>query len=273
MGFDPISALVMGGVSLVGSVIKSDQEQMAAKRARNAELASLDKGGKQLYNAYHGGGEYDRGVQDILTDGYDRSKSALDTGLENSVNQLNPYSEAGQDALGLYMGALTPGSESGFEESPYYQFQKQEMMKGISQQLGAMGKGRSGNSIQSYYEPAMMRLGANEVENYFNRLNPIINYGYNADTNISNLYSGHASNTSNLETNYTNNKIGLQSQYNNSQYKNTIGKGEANKAYELRAGASRANMISGVTNSITGGIGDMAKIDKYNKTMDKIYND
>ncbi len=206
MGLDPVT--IIGG-----AIVKGIADSEGAK--------TKAKGAKKAANSRIGG--------------YERAKEDVKEWTSKASERYDPYSSAGNEALDLYMDAIRPGGEYNFEESPMYKYQLSEFKKNIGAQLASTGKSRSGTSIEGYYQPGMLQLGAMESQAHLDRLTPIINTGYNAtnqqasiDMTAGQAISGYSS------------AIG-----------NAKGQGQE------QAANAWGNFSSQLGNTIQGGIGDM----------------
>lgn len=137
-----------------------------------------------------------RRQQNILNQGRAQSRADIQAGTQEAiqrsgqrtqeaVDQLQPYSQAGRQALSRYEAALQDPSLA--SNSPMAQYRKEQLESNLARQLNARGIGQGGAPITQYYSPGYNQISAEESQNYFDRLNPLMQYGYGADTMSSRL--------------------------------------------------------------------------------------
>lgn len=210
MGVDPFTAVIGAGLAIGGNIIAGDQKRRAAKKGMKAR----ERG---LFNA----------------------AEVMQSQFDEASEMFNPYSKAGRKALSMYEKGLQKGFD--VENTPGFKVQADLLNKQLGQQLASAGKSRSGVGIAQYSIPAYSNLMQNEYQNYFNRLNPLINYGFTADSNRANIEQALGSNLANLETALGDNK-----------YK-----------YELQRGDINAAVTTGITNAGSDALEQMAKYSGY----------
>jgi len=137
----------------------------------------------------------DNSIRDIEK-GRDDALGSIQKGMdqmsgqyEGAIDRYEPYAKAGNKALSMYMDTFSGDGSSSILNSPIFKAKQQQMNKAIATQMAQTGRGGSMKSIESTFAPAQQNLMAQEYNDYFNRLNPIINYGYNASSNQANLQS------------------------------------------------------------------------------------
>ena len=96
------------------------------------------------------------------------------------------------------MKGLTGGTDT-ITESPIYKEKQAKLERDTAAALAATGKGRSGVGVTNYLQPGLLNLYDTESNNYFNRLSPMVQYGFSADQNLSNLTSNYGVNKGNLQ--------------------------------------------------------------------------
>lgn len=144
---------------------------------------------------------YDQYMEEAEQDidvAYDRAMGLVDTGMqemraeyEGAIDRYAPYAQQGKRALDMYMGMFDDegGGAANIINTPMFRAQQAEMNKQIAAQMAATGRGGSLKSIESTFAPAQQQLMRQEYANYFNRLNPIIGYGYGASAAQAGLQS------------------------------------------------------------------------------------
>lgn len=147
---DPITlaALIAAGGSIIGGLFGSS----AADKASKAQASSADKA-------------------------LDLQKATIAQARLDSA----PWLEAGKKALGSYMGELgmgAPGFESGFQETPGYQYQVDQAEKGAINHLGALGMKNSGAALQALTK-LRSGLANQEYGNYLGRISGLAGVGQN----------------------------------------------------------------------------------------------
>ena len=200
---------------------------------------NYDDSDKGILGDLESGYEFSTGA---IGDAYGRSKDALISGRDQAIGRFSPYSKAGRGALSLYQKGLSEGFN--IEDTPGFKLQADLANKQLNQRLAASGKGRSGVGIAQYAMPAYSNMLSNEYNNYFNRLNPIINYGYNADSNIANQYSNTGRGLAGLERAYgadqsslrgslDSNRAALEGRYADNMANLDIGQGAVGSNYQM----------------------------------------
>ena len=221
-----VSAAVLTGVAALGATSAAISAFGRSKVAKTQRAAAAD-----AHRAQQGG--------------INRARPHLETARNQGMEPYAPYMAAGQDALGMYQSGL----ESGFDvqNTPLFKHQLDLMNKNLGQNLAAAGKNRSGVGISSYSAPAYADLLQNETNNYFDRLTPLMNYGYNSAANISGIQQSYGNNMANLEM------------------------GQATNAanYYQNIGNINANRTAGITNDVTGAISDLTQYIAYNQAANK----
>lgn len=178
--------------------------------------------------------------------GIDRARPHLEAARNQAMQPYQPYMAAGQTALGMYQDGLQSGFD--IQNTPLFNQQLELMNKNLGQNLAAAGKSRSGVGISSYSMPAYGQLLQNETNSYFDRLNPLINYGYNAAANISGIQQSYGNNMANVE----------------------MGQGTNAANYYQNIGNINSDKIAGITNDVQSSISDLAQYIAYNQQNKKI---
>ncbi|KHO16763.1 hypothetical protein NT90_04210 [Acinetobacter baumannii] len=160
--------------------------------------------GKQSNKAAKGQAAAAENASQMQWDMYDQTRKDLD-----------PYNKAGQDALKQLQGQMNGGffdkvyqsTPFNFEESPSYQFRKQQGLDGIQGQAAAQGGLLSGATLKALnnynsdlasqeYQQAFNNWQSQDNNNYsrfvtdqnnrFNRLSTLIGMGQNAAAQVGN---------------------------------------------------------------------------------------
>jgi len=172
-----VSAVVVGGAAVGGGIYSGNKAASAQRRAAadaNARLAS---------------------------------------GQRNANNQLQPYSEYGRQAfspLSAMLFGKEYNAETGefgrelsqqerlnyFQESPGYQYQLDQGIEAIDRSAASQGMLQSGNTMKEVQQYGS-NLANQEYANYIDSLLGQLGYAQQADTNISNNYTGTATNMAN----------------------------------------------------------------------------
>lgn len=138
-----------------------DQSQAAAERgqgildaARGSALAALGQGREAI------GAGRDQGLS-ALGQNYDRARGDLNTQYAGAIDRLNPYNDAGQNALGTYQGSLGLGGQanrdaavSAFRQAPGYQYAVDQATDAVARRASALGALGSGNTMQAISDRA-----------------------------------------------------------------------------------------------------------------------
>ena len=161
----------------------------SSNQAIDTIFSGLDKVSGTLGESY-------RQQQNILNQGKAQSRADIQEGTQGAlqrsgqrtqeaVDQLQPYSEAGRQALSRYEAALQDPSLA--SNSPMAQYRKEQLESQLARQLNARGIGQGGAPITQYYSPGYNQISAEESQNYFDRLSPLMQQGYGADAMSSQL--------------------------------------------------------------------------------------
>lgn len=153
--------------------------------------------------------------------GTQNANQALNTGLQNQTEYLNPYNQAGLTALQMLTGDIG----AGYQQSPGYQSQLAAGQTAINNGMAARGLGNSGAALKSLTKYSQ-DLADQDYQQYYNneanRLNLLAGYGSNAANNLANASGNWAANTSN----------------------NYMGLGNAAGAANIAQGNQQANMLT-----------------------------
>ena len=157
----------------VGSKYLQSQNEL---RAEEAKLTAAEKATEKLETGFSSYEERMDAARGDIKEGYAQARQDYTTATE----RYTPYAQKGESALDMYMAAFTPGGEANVINTPMFKAQQDEMNKQIAARLAASGKTTALKSIESTFAPAQQQLLQGAYSDYFNRLNPIIGYGYGA---------------------------------------------------------------------------------------------
>lgn len=104
--------------------------------------------------------------------------------LNTATQQLQPYQQAGTDALGR-LSALYSGDYSGFEDSPDYQYALQQGTQAVNRAAAATGGRVSGNTLLALNRNAQ-GLASQNLGNYTSRLMQMAGMGQGAAGAVAN---------------------------------------------------------------------------------------
>lgn len=132
--------------------------------------------------------------------GVDEQRRQFETAQEN----MAPWLEAGQGALGLQQDFLGLGGEgaqadayANYQESPGQKFLRERGEKAIVRQHAAIG-GLGGSGVRSALNRQGIGVAAQDFGNYYNRLAGMSGSGQTAASGLGNLGMNAASNIGNL---------------------------------------------------------------------------
>lgn len=184
-----IGAAAIGGAA---SLAAGAQGAKAATQAANVQATAAE-------NASQAQLEAARLSADVQREGLAFQKQTYE---QTRADQL-PWLEAGRTALTSYMGELGLSDEakagtfeSGFKETPGYQFAVQEGEKGIVNNLAALGMKNSGAALKALTK-FRTGLADQSYDNYLNRLSGVAGTGQTAATNLASQGQNMATNTQN----------------------------------------------------------------------------
>lgn len=151
---------------------------------------------------------------------------------------LDPYNQAGQNALSAYnnelgIGERPAGWQSGFTTTPGYEFQMQQGQQAIDGSAASGGSLFSGATLKAQQQFGQ-GLAGQEYNNYLNRLSGIAGAGQSAA-------AGTATAAGNM--------------------------GAANSNALASMGNAQSAGIIGTSNALTGGIGNMIGISQYQNAL------
>jgi hypothetical protein len=230
-----VLSLVSAGAAAAGNVMSSEILKSSAESEAAAQKEALAR------------------KEQILAESTEKRKDLVKTGTQEQIDAISPYDMAGKEALDLYMERVNNPQK--MEETPEYQFRKEQTLKGISQQAAAAGKGRSDIALQQYYAPALQSLSANEVDrfqtsqnNYLANLNPIINKGFSTSQNMSNIYGDSSGRLEDIEAYSASNRMASE-----------VSRGDIEAERMRKKAKANADIYSGL-----GNIGQQAALDYAN---------
>ena len=130
-----------------------------------------------------------------------KGTSSANQALANTYSQqqgyLNPYSDAGKNALSQLAGGNIGAN---YQQSPGYQAQMTAGQNAINNQMAARGMGNSGAALKaltSYSQDLANQDYQQYYQNESNRLSQLAGYGQNASNNLASAAGAYGSNLSN----------------------------------------------------------------------------
>lgn len=196
-------------------------------------------------------GDSYRRQQNILNQGRAQSRADIQAGTQEAiqrsgqrtqeaVDQLQPYSQAGRQALSRYEAALQDPSLA--SNSPMAQYRKEQLESNLARQLNARGIGQGGAPVTQYYSPGYNQISAEESQNYFDRLNPLMQYGYGADTMSSRLIGNQGNLEAQLMASEGQNLSNTENRYATQLSDAERAYGNQSSSYQDNAYTNRANI-------------------------------
>lgn len=96
-----------------------------------------------------------------LGQGFDQARTDLNTQYTGAIDRLNPWTEAGKNALGVYQGSLGLGGDAArdsavaaYRTSPGYERRVAEATDAVARKASALGALGSGNTMQAISDRA-----------------------------------------------------------------------------------------------------------------------
>lgn len=196
-GGNPIKSITNTVKSAVGGRV-NDLVKNPLSILPTVQLGNMVKGGGVLGSASGDllGDLTGKNAQDAAlaaqTAGMNSANTALAGTFAQQQGYLNPYAQAGTQAL----GNLTGDATKLMQNDPGYQFRLGEGNKAINASMAARGLSGSGAALK-----ALTRYGqdyaSGEYNNAFNRQSNLASMGQNAANNLSNVAGSYGSNLSN----------------------------------------------------------------------------
>lgn len=179
------AAAIGGAASLASGAMGSS----AANQAANVQAQAADRAAEAQIEAARLSAEVQREGLEFQKQTYEQSRA----------DQM-PWLEAGKTALGSYMGELGLSDEakagtfqSGFKETPGYQFAVQEGEKGVVNNLAALGMKNSGAALKALTK-FRTGLADQTYGDYLNRLSGVAGTGQTASNTLGSLGQSVAGN-------------------------------------------------------------------------------
>lgn len=159
----------------------------------------------------------------------DEATQRSDVNYQRTQDNLNPYINAGNDAL-TKLNAVNGGDYSGFENSPDYLYARGQMQQGIERGAAARGSLYSGGESVDLSN-ALNGIASQNLGNYTSRLQGTAQLGQNSATGLGSIGTGNAAqagsfglagaaaqgdgaiNQANVNTNLVGNLSGILGQY------------------------------------------------------------
>ena len=140
-----------------------------------------------------------------ISGGQSQATGALQQGLTTATNQLSPWTATGAPAnaqeanlLGLNGQPAADAAMGTFQQSPGYQWQLQQGLRGVDAGAAAAGMLRSGATIKGE-ETYGEGLANQDFSNYWNRLQQLSGSGLTAAQGISNAAVGTGTQIANTD--------------------------------------------------------------------------
>lgn len=130
------------------------------------------------------GGKKAKSAGNVAAGGYDAAAGEYRNALAASQGYMQPYQQAGTDALGN-LNKLNSGDYSGFQNSPDYLYARSEALNGVQNSAAARGGLFSGNAGRRLAEVSS-GLASQNLGNYRNALMGQIGIGQNAAGTLTN---------------------------------------------------------------------------------------
>lgn len=248
--FDSSRGIVKEGYAKVGSRLATSEGQsfLDIISGNNQAIDTIFSG---LENVSGTLGDSYRKQIDTLNRGKAQSRADIQAGTQGAMDssqqrnqqaldQLEPYSQAGRSALSRYEAALQDPSLA--SNSPMAQYRKEQLESNLARQLNARGIGQGGAPLTEYYSPGYNQIAAEESQNYFDRLNPLMNYGYGADNTRSQLLSGQGNLEARLKAGEGQNLSGIEDRYAGNLTNAEKAYGDSLSQYQDNAYTNQANL-------------------------------
>jgi len=143
-----------------------------------------------------------------LQQGADSAAGYMTGGYQDAQGFLSPYTQAGGQSLDMLMGMIE--DPSSYEQSPGYEFLRDESLRGIQASAAAGGRLQSGGTLRELTNYAS-GLAAQDYQNQYNRLYQMANMGQQSAGAQSNLASQYGANMGNLYNNLAGNVSNIYS--------------------------------------------------------------
>lgn len=163
----PWGAAIAGAAAIGGSVLSSNAQKKAAKKAANA-----------------------------TGDAADASSQALADNYAKTETNLQPYADAGRNAL-VGINAVNHGDYSGFLNSPDYQAALTQGIQAQDRSAAAKGSLYSGGHSADLAAYAG-NLASQNFGNYYNRLAGLAQLGQSSATSLGSIGTGNAAQQGNF---------------------------------------------------------------------------
>ncbi len=252
-------------VATVAYVGSKYVEAQTAESVRREQLSAVERGKEDLETGYSTYEERMDAAKSDLDTGYGQARQDLERAkghYDTASKRYDSYTQQGKSALDMYMSAFTEGGEANVINTPMFKAQQDEMNKQIAARLATSGKGAAMKSIETDFAPAQQQLLRGAYSDYFNRLNPIIGYGYGAtgqqaqfDIGKSRLDAGQAS----LSAELARNQASLNQSRGSMRYQHGANLG----SLELGKGVVEADYQRSMGNIYSDALDDVSKLYGY----------
>jgi len=172
--------------------------------------------------------------------------AATQQNYDNTAQNLNPYIDAGKNALGTITD-LNNGNFSSFTNAPDYQFAFDQQLQGLDRSAAARGSLYSGGHSTDVMNIAN-GLASQNYNNYYSKLAALAGNGQSAAANLGSVGTGNAAAIG----------AGLQNQANASSfqagaYSNLLG-GAATQLAQLAGQRSQSSYLPAINTGFGSGI-------------------
>lgn len=262
----------LGAVAAIGgigtSLYGSNKASKAAKSAAQTQAAAADR------------------ATEVQKEMYDQTRSDFDPFRKTGTNALgrlvgfNPQSYQGSQFS--YNGSSNPSyasqqyqpSQFNFEESPSYQFRKEQGMDGIQSQAAAGGGLLSGATLKALNQ-YNSNLASQEYDNAFNQYQTDENRNFNRYLNQEQLNSGQHQQAFNNWQSQDNNAYSRYTTDQNNKYQrlfDLVGMGQNAAAQQGQAGMTTGQAIANNTMAGTNALaaGQVANANNWANTANNM---
>jgi hypothetical protein len=141
-----------------------------------------------------------------INQGKSQANAAIQQGIQTATNQLSPWATTGvttntdqADLLGLNGQDAANAAMAKFQQSPGYQWQMQQGLRGVDAGAAAQGMLRSGATLKAE-DTFAQGLANSNFQQYFQNLQGLSGQGLTAAGGIANAATGGAANIAQTDT-------------------------------------------------------------------------
>jgi hypothetical protein len=200
--------------------------------------------------------EANRESRDFLRQGQEGSEQALNRGYGEAQGYLNPYAQQGQRANALYGRAVgldgADAQRQFFNEyagsNPFRQYNEDQANRGLARRFASMGFSPGGGTASLGLARASLDRGAQDYENYINRLAAASGQGAQIAGQQSGLAMGYGQGLAGIRGGFAQQNAANAINYGNAQAQN------ANVFGQNMIGLA-GTAIRAYTGGLTGGLG------------------